>query len=128
MKLLLDTHVLFWSLVDHEKMPAHFRRLLAEGDHSYRVSVVTGWEIATKVRIGKWPEASVLLPGLTEKVQEARFDIEPLTLAQAERAGSLTGDHKDPFDRLLAAQAANEGLTLVTADAKLKALGAPCLW
>jgi hypothetical protein len=81
-KLLIDTHVLFWSLVDDEKMPAHIRRLLSEGDHSWRVSVVTGWEIATKVRVGKWPEAAVLLPGAYGqgpggKVRHRAFDTRP---------------------------------------------------
>ncbi|MBA4173867.1 MAG: PIN domain nuclease [Hyphomicrobium sp.] len=123
LKFLLDTHVLFWSLVDHEEMPPHFRRLLFTGDDRFFVSAVTGWEIATKVRIGKWPEAAVLLPGLTGQIHQAGFRIAPLSLAQAERGGSLVAEHKDPFDRLLAAQALELDLTVMTTDPVFARLG-----
>ena len=116
MKLLLDTHVVFWSLADDPRLPENFRRLMEDAANTSCVSVVTGWEISTKVRIGKWPEASVLLPGLTATIRHAGFLIEPLTLDQAERAGSIEAGHKDPFDRLLAAQALDQGLVLLTVD------------
>jgi len=123
MRFLLDTHVLFWALVDDERMPGPFREFMVAGKHSHLVSTVTGWEIATKVRIGKWPEAAVLLTGLTERIRHAGFGIEPLTLAQAELGGSLAAEHKDPFDRLLAAQALSLDLTVMTVDPVFARLG-----
>ena len=123
MRLLLDTHVLFWSLVDHERMPERFRRLLVEGDHSYHVSAVTGWEIATKVRIGKWPEAAPLLPDLTELVRRSCCQLLDITMAQAELAGSLPLIHRDPFNRLLAAQALDLDIAILTVDPALARLG-----
>ena len=127
MKLLLDTHVLFWSLANDPKLPPHYPKLMADMQNTTYVSVVTGWEIATKVRIGKWPEATLLLPGLAEKVRKASFFIETLTLEQAERAGGFDSAHKDPFDRLLAAQALDRGMTLLTVDPAFASFGCSIL-
>jgi len=87
------------------------------------VSAITGWEIAIKVKLGKWPEAAVLLPGLSEKVVDEGFEILNLTLAQAERAGQLDLVHKDPFDRLLAAQSLLLDMPIATVDPALGLLG-----
>ena len=123
MRLLVDTHVLFWSLVDDPKLPIQFKQLMRDPSNSSFVSVVSGWEIATKVRIGKWPEAALLLPGLTQKVKAAGLGIEPLSLDQAEQAGSLLLDHKDPFDRLLAAQAMDRAMVMLSVDPVFAAFG-----
>lgn len=123
MKLLLDTHVLFWFLADDGKLNTQLRRrILEEAEVSY-VSAVTGWEIAIKVKIGKWPEAAPLLPGLSEKIIAAGFELLPLTLAQSEKAGSFDLSHRDPFDRLLAAQALDLGLVMATVDPAFARLG-----
>lgn len=123
MKYLLHTHVLFWVLVDDVSLPVPFRDILASRDHQFWVSAVTGWEIVTKVRIGKWPEARVLLPNLFAKVRLAGFHIAELTLEQAERAGSFAGGHKYPFNRLLAAQAIDQEFVVLTVDPALASLG-----
>ena len=123
MRLLVDTHVLFWSLVDDPKLPIQFKQLMRDPSNSSFVSVVSGWEIATKVRIGKWPEAALLLPGLTQKVKAAGLGIEPLSLDQAEQAGSLLLDHQDPFDRLLAAQAMDRAMVMLSVDPVFAAFG-----
>jgi PIN domain nuclease of toxin-antitoxin system len=88
LKLLLDTHVLFWCLVNDPKLPERHRKCMMEEAEATCVSAVSGWEIALKVKLGKWPEAAVLLPDLTAKIIASRFELVPLTLAQAERAGS----------------------------------------
>jgi PIN domain nuclease of toxin-antitoxin system len=85
------------------------------------VSAVTGWEIGIKVKLGKWPEAAVLLPGLSEKVMDDGFEV--LDLTQAERAGQLDLIHKDPFDRLLAAQSLLLNVPIATVDPALAMLG-----
>lgn len=110
MALLLDTHVFYWVVLDSPRLSARHRRLLTADQSAKFVSAVTGWEIAATVRLGKWPDAAQLLPGLDKIVERAGFHHLPLTIVQAERAGSFTAEHRDPFDRLLAAQAARSRL------------------
>jgi PIN domain nuclease of toxin-antitoxin system len=120
---ILDTHVFFWWITDHSRLePRHRQPIEARGETIY-VSAVTGWEIGIKVKLGKWPEAAVLLPGLSEKVQDEGFEVLDLTLAQAERAGQLDLIHKDPFDRLLAAQSLLLDVPIATVDPALAMLG-----
>ncbi len=123
MRLLLDTHILFWCLTNDDRLGQHHRELLLKPATEACVSAVSGWEIAVKVRLGKWPEAAVLLPGIAAKLQLARMQVLPLSLDQAELAGSLLASHKDPFDRLIAAQAIDLDIPLVTVDGAMKELG-----
>ena len=123
MRLLLDTHVLFWFLIDDPKYTARHRKCVEEDAETTFVSAVTGWEIGIKVRLGEWPEAAVLLPGLTDKILSEGFRVLPLTLAQAERAGGLPLHHKDPFDRMIAAQALDLDLTVVASDRAIASFG-----
>jgi PIN domain nuclease of toxin-antitoxin system len=84
--------------------------------------------MAIKVGLGKWPEAQALLSDLEGLVRSEGFRLLPITVAHVRDAGLMQTPHRDPFDRLLAAQALREGLTIVTSDADLSLLGAPCLW
>ncbi len=84
--------------------------------------------MAIKVGLGKWPEAQQMLTDLEALIAVERFVFIPLVLAHVRAAGLMQSPHRDPFDRLLAAQAMIEGLTLVTADARLASLGAPVAW
>ena len=88
----------------------------------FRVAV-SGWEIGIKVKLGKWPEAAVLLPGLTRKVQDEGFTVLDLSLAQAERAGALDLVHRDPFDRMIAAQAIELDYAVATVDPVFEPFG-----
>ena len=116
MRLLLDTHVLVWWLTDAAELPAHMRDLITTADNDVFVSAVSCWEIAVKVRAGKWPEAAGLVPGLVSVLGEAQFSGLPISIAHAEAAGLLDIAHKDPFDRLLAVQAITENLTFLSVD------------
>ena len=80
------------------------------------MSAATAWEIATKVRIGKLPGAEELAHDIPSYVLSQGFEHLPITLEHAQRAGSLPGPHRDPFDRMLIAQATRERLTLATRD------------
>ena len=93
MKLLLDTHVRFWSLTEDAKLPARIRKCMLEEAETSFASTVTGWEIAIKVKLGKWPEAAILLPDISTKILAAGFELLPLTLVQAERCALLTVFH-----------------------------------
>ena len=92
------------------------------------LSPVVAWELATKARLGKWPAASDALADMDAAITEAGLTPLPVTIDHARRAGSLLSPHKDPFDRMLAAQAAIEQLTLVTADPAFRTLGCETLW
>jgi PIN domain nuclease of toxin-antitoxin system len=117
LRLLLDTHVLVWWLTDAAELPGHMRELITTADNDVFVSAVSCWEIAVKVRAGKWPEASGLVPGFAEIVSAAQFSSLPVTIVHAEAAGLLDIPHKDPFDRMLAVQAMHENMKLLSVDA-----------
>ncbi len=110
-------------MLDSPQLRKLHRELLIAEQGPVFVSAVTGWEISAKVRLGKWPEAAPLLPGLGRVVEQAGMQLLSLSLPQAERAGSFDVDHRDPFDRLLAAQALDQGLTLLTVDPAFELFG-----
>jgi PIN domain nuclease of toxin-antitoxin system len=122
-RLLLDTCVLLWWRTDDAKLTSAARRVIDEAAEVF-VSAASAWEIAIKVGIGKLPA-----PELVSATPSALGFIElPITIAHAELAGSLPLHHKDPFDRMLIAQAQHEGLLLVTSDRAFHAYGGPVLW
>jgi PIN domain nuclease of toxin-antitoxin system len=92
------------------------------------VSAASAWELAIKVRLGKLPEASRLTHRLAESLAEQDFKALPISLEHARLGGLLPGTHRDPFDRLLAAQALVDDLMLVTNDAAIATFGARTLW
>lgn len=128
MKLLLDTHVLLWWLTDDERLSARARQAIKNPRNAVWASPVAGWELATKHRLGKLPNAERILPRLPGLIEESRLGTLPITFAHALKAGALHHRHRDPFDRTLAAQAIVEDLVLVTSDPICKALGAETLW
>lgn len=92
------------------------------------MSIATAWEIAIKVGQGKLPEAMELLARFEHVLLDEDFQLLPLTVPHVRAACLMQSPHRDPFDRLLAAQAKIEGLTLVTADPKVQAFGAKWFW
>jgi len=128
MKLLLDTHALLWWLADDARLSERARTAIADPACTVYTSPASAWEIATKHRIGRLPEARELLADLPAMLSRAGFDELPITTKHAVLAGTLAGAHRDPFDRMLAAQALCEGLEVVTLDEAIGALGARCLW
>ena len=123
MSVILDTHVFFWWITDDPRLAPRHKDVIVARQRTIYVSAVSGWEIGIKVKLGKWPQAAVLLPGLTAKVQGEGFAVLDLTLSQAERAGLLDLVHKDPFDRLLAAQSFELDIPIATMDPALTLLG-----
>ena len=116
MGLLLDTHVFYWAVKASDRLSAVHRQLIENRRDPVYVSAVTGWEIAIKVKLGRWPEAQALLPDLAGLVVRSGLQTIEITLAQAERAGSLDLVHRDPFDRLRAAQALDLDIPIATVD------------
>lgn len=128
MKLLLDTHVLLWAAYDPGRLSARAADAIRAGRNEIVVSAVSAMEIAIKHRIAKLAYPASLARSFVAEAQARGFGLLPIECEHAQRAGGLAGDHRDPWDRLLAAQAQIEGLTLVTNDAKLAAFRVETLW
>ena len=128
MNLLLDTHVLIWWLGSLPMLSADAHDALADPDNEVFVSSASAFEIATKYRLGKLPVAAALVDGLDEHLRREGFKPVAISLPHALAAGRLPGPHKDPFDRLLIAQARLEGFTVVTSDPIFQRYRVPVLW
>ena len=128
MNLLLDTHALLWWLYDDPKLSRKARAAIENPDQRILVSSASAWEIATKVRIGKLPEVGDVAEKLSAYLRRERFEALPISLDHALAAGSLPGPHRDPFDRMLIAQARMEKLRVVSIDAVFKQYAVPLLW
>ncbi|ALG12967.1 type II toxin-antitoxin system VapC family toxin [Kibdelosporangium phytohabitans] len=120
--ILLDTHVLLWWFFNDPHLTPGIASLITSSD-DVAVSAVSGFEIVTKQAIGKLEAPD----DLEAQVERSGFTEIPVTLRHGVEAGRLPSHHKDPFDRLLIAQARCEGLTLVTADRAMSAYDVPIL-
>ena len=116
MKLLLDTHVLLWALLEPQKLSPELRNALEDSDNTLVVSAASAWEIATKWRLGKLQQARSVVENYAMALHRlAAVDL-PISGAVAQRAGLWDVPHRDPFDRLLAAQAMADDLVLASTD------------
>jgi PIN domain nuclease of toxin-antitoxin system len=121
-RLLLDTHVFLWWREASERIEPEVVQEISEAEVVF-VSAATAWEVAIKVALGK-----LRLPGpLEPAVEESRFDKLPITFAHAAAVAALSLHHRDPFDRMLIAQALVEQLTIVTHDQRFATYGVPTL-
>lgn len=128
MRLLLDTHTLIWWFLDDARLTDRVGMLLDDPKSVVHVSAASAWELTTKYRAGRLQEAAELAEHLLKLIGRWRFTPLPVTVEHGHRAGLLPGDHRDPFDRMLAAQALIEDLDLVTADPALARSGARVMW
>lgn len=128
MRVLLDTHALLWAAAYDELLSPRARHLIQPQRNEVFVSAVSAWEIATKYRLGKLPKAQALVDDFVPSIQSAGYLPLPISLEHALRAGRLTADHKDPFDRMLAAQAIHEDLALISNDEQLDVFGVRREW
>lgn len=126
MSLLLDTHALLWWLAGDERLPPKVRARI--GADSVFVSPVSAYEIAFKHALGKLPGARSVATGFAAMVRSQAFIELPISIEHAAFAGRLAAAHRDPFDRLLMAQALTEDLTLVSNERLFDAFGVARLW
>lgn len=127
-KLLLDTHALIWWLLDDARLPARTRIAIANPGQVAFVSAVSAYEIAQKHRLGKLPEAGLLAAEFDTLVAAEGFAPLPLASAEARLAGAMSDGHRDPFDRMLAAQALLNDLTIISSDSAFDAFGVARIW
>jgi PIN domain nuclease of toxin-antitoxin system len=128
MLALLDTHALLWWLSDDPALPKHARKLLAEINNTILVSAASAWEIATKVRLGKLPTAAELVARFASQLEMEGFQVLPISADHTIRAALLPGPHKDPFDRMLIAQAQAENIPIVSNEVLFDSYGVRRLW
>jgi PIN domain nuclease of toxin-antitoxin system len=127
-RLLLDTHTLIWWLTDSPSLPASARKLIGSRNSPVLVSAVSAWEIAAKVRMSRLDVAIDLARDFSGHLARERFESLSISTEHGIRAGSLPGSHKDPFDRMLVAQAQLESLVIVSNDARLDGYGVSRVW
>jgi PIN domain nuclease of toxin-antitoxin system len=127
-RILLDSHALFWFIDGNTRLSLVAREVIQDAGNVVYVSAVTAWEISSKFRLGKWPQAQALANDLASIMATLSFEPLPLSLEHARRAGALPNPHRDPFDRMLAAQAEVEDIPLVTADPAFHHFGIQVLW
>ncbi|MDR1212984.1 MAG: type II toxin-antitoxin system VapC family toxin [Propionibacteriaceae bacterium] len=116
MRLLADTHTLLWLARESQRLSPLAKTLLADAANEVLLSAASVWELSVKRHLGKLPEAAPVIDGFAELTR--RFSARPLSMspAHARLAGALDWSHRDPFDRMLAAQAILESATLVSCD------------
>lgn len=128
MRFLLDTHTLLWWLFDDPKLSGSVREIVADPENEIYVSSASAWEISTKYRLGKLPSARELVRDIATWVQKAGFTELPVLIAHAQRAGSWPQPHRNPFDRMLAAQSALDELPVISRDPALASFGIRLVW
>ena len=128
MRLLLDTHALIWWLAGDDALSSTARSAIADPANDVFVSAASAWEIATKHRIGKLPQAALLAADVAGFVTAEGFNELPVSIRHGQLAGSLPRFHKDPFDRMLIAQAVAADMTIVSNEALFGAYGVARLW
>lgn len=128
MRFLLDTHTLLWAFNAAPALSPRARRLIEDGNNRMLVSAASAWEIATKVRLGKLPTGEELVSDLGHYLAQLGCDALPISLDHALRAGRLPGEHRDPFDRMLIAQAQAENLPILSNDRVFDFYGIERIW
>lgn len=125
---LLDTHAILWWFSDSDRLSPTARALLADPHTGFCVSAASAWEVAAKARIGRLTEFPTIVQDYPALVARNGFREIAISARHSMYAGSIDHPHRDPFDRMLAAQSILEDLPVLTTDAAIGALGAATLW
>ena len=128
MRYLLDTHTLLWWWTDDHQLSDHARELISDERTEIYVSAASAWEIATKHRLGKLSEISDAMPRFNELVQADGFTHLPVSYLHALKSGGYPQPHRDPFDRMLAAQSELELMPLISCDKALSGFDIQIIW
>ena len=126
--MLLDTHALLWWLSDDEALTKPARKAIGDIRNAVWISAASAWEIAIKVRLGRLATAAALAADFPGHLHREGFQMLPISCDHAIRAGLLPGAHKDPFDRMLVAQAQAENLPIISDEALFDTYGVRRIW
>jgi PIN domain nuclease of toxin-antitoxin system len=127
-RLLLDTHAFLWWLSGDDALSPAAHSAITDENNGIFISAASVWEIATKHRIGKLPGVVAIIADLEGAIAAQGFTDLPISLRHGQTAGALPGPHRDPFDRMLIAQAMLENLVLVSNEQPFDAYGVRRLW
>jgi len=128
MSLLLDTHTMLWFFWDDLQLSSNAKRVIEDANNRKLVSIASCWEIAIKVGLGKLDLGEPSRSFLSREIAWNNFELQPISLSHATMVEGLASHHKDPFDRLLIAQAMVECMPLVSGDAIFDQYGITRLW
>jgi PIN domain nuclease of toxin-antitoxin system len=128
LRALLDSHTLLWWILDDSSLPRKARETIADTDNLTIVSAASAWELAIKFRMGKLPRAADLVSNFSSEVDQEGFQLLAISADHGIRAGLLAGLHKDPFDRMLIAQAQAENTPIIRNEAVFETYGIRRLW
>ena len=128
MRALLDTHTLLWWILNDPALTRTARDTIADTNGTMLVSAASAWELATKFRLGKLPQAGDLVANFATEVEQEGFQVLPVSAEHGVRAGLLPGPHKDPFDRMLIAQAQAEDAAIISNETVFDHYGIRRLW
>ncbi|MBV8187421.1 MAG: type II toxin-antitoxin system VapC family toxin [Alphaproteobacteria bacterium] len=128
MRLLLDTHAFLWWLAGDSRLTKLARSQIEAAGSDTFISAASAWEIATKYRLGKLPQAALVALDVASGIESQEFTPLPVSVLHGQAAGALPGPHRDPFDRMLVAQAMLEELVLVSNERLFDAYGVNRLW
>ncbi|HKW19372.1 MAG TPA: type II toxin-antitoxin system VapC family toxin [Terriglobales bacterium] len=128
MRVLLDTHALLWATLDPASLSRKAARVIVDPKNDILVSAASAWEIATKVRLGRLPGAERLEREVLETMEAAGYTLVPISTEVALRAGRFATEHRDPFDRVIAAQALHEDIPVLSADTMLDSFLVTRIW
>jgi len=128
MKALLDTHAFLWWITDDVRLSSRACAVIANGDNELFLSAASGWEIAIKARLGKLHLPDNPVPFVFEQLRINAIEPLAVQMAHALRVYSLPGHHRDPFDRILVAQAQLERMPIITADPQVAQYDVEILW
>jgi PIN domain nuclease of toxin-antitoxin system len=127
-RILLDTHALLWWLAGDDALSGAARESIADEANQIFVSAASAWEVTTKYRLGKLAMAGPLAVDFAREIEAQGFLPLPISLQHAQSAGALDGPHRDPFDRMLIAQARDERMALVSNELAFDAYGITRIW
>ena len=128
MKVLLDTCTVLWATMSPSTVSSAARAIIADPEAVILVSAASAWEIATKVRLGRLPGAEKLEQNFIQVMEKAGYSLLAIDAESALRAGRLTAEHRDPFDRMIAAQALALDIPVLSPDAQFDVFGVRRMW
>lgn len=128
MRVLVDTHALLWAILGDTRLSRPAHDILSRFETEVFVSSASAWEISIKYHLGKLPHAENFVGKISRRIEELGFLALPISIEHADRAGSLPGKHRDPFDRILIAQAQLENLILISNEQLFDSYGIERIW